>query len=65
MNNWISVEDDLPELFYHVLATDGKNVGIAAYQGDDEWFDCSDSFDEYLPKITYWIPLPEVPRSVK
>ena len=68
--NWISVKDNLPELFYHVLATDGNNIGIAAYQGEneegnDEWIDCGDSFDNYLPEITHWMPLPELPKKEK
>ena len=65
---WISVEERLPEQFICVFATDGEDVGIAAFQGfiDDYpvWSNAwnleyiEDQYDEDFLQVTHWMPLP-------
>ena len=51
MNNWISVEDKLPELSDDVWATNGSEVGIGFSSGlDDKNHWC----DFYFP-VTHWM----------
>lgn len=53
MDNWISVEDRLPQTAGDVLAYDGQ-CWVASYSDCDGWH----------PKgMTHWQPLPEPPRS--
>jgi hypothetical protein len=65
---WIRVADRLPEQFICVFATDGEDIGIAAFQGfiDDypvwsnEWNleYIEDQYDEDFLQVTHWMPLP-------
>lgn len=66
MNNWISVEERLPELWGPwVLVTDGKGVGI----GKTIESDCGNiylsetgSIILETADITHWMPLPDPPK---
>ena len=72
---WISVEERLPEQFICVFATDGEDVGIAAFQGfiDDYpvWSNAwnleyiEDQYDEDFLQVTHWMPLPAPPKGVE
>ena len=59
MSEWISVEDDLPELYRDVLVFNGLEV-------DKDYLDaCPDSGIEYFKNnddnVTHWMPLPSNP----
>ena len=72
---WISVDERLPEQFICVFATDGEDVGIAAFQGfiDDYpvWSNAwnleyiEDQYDEDFLQVTHWMPLPAPPKGVE
>lgn len=72
---WISVEERLPEQFICVFATDGEDVGIAAFQGFIEdypvWSNAwnleyiEDQYDEDFLQVKHWMPLPEAPKEVE
>ena len=74
-STWISVEDDLPcnhdELIHfgftnNVLVIDDKQNTFIAFMKkykDNEWiWDSTDNF-VFLPLITHWIPMPELPKE--
>ena len=55
---WISVEDRLPEQYSGVIVFDGDCVGEAEYDGKRfHW-----SADEDIAFATHWMPLPEPPK---
>lgn len=64
---WISVKDELPELFKNVLGVveydfDGKHYKhhrIVYHAGSGRWEPLSRQSD----KITYWMPLPDIPEE--
>lgn len=66
---WISVDERLPDCGAWVLATNGKWTGVAAYftdvvDADEHWQDERREFIEMLgPKVSHWMPLPEAPAS--
>ena len=71
---WISVEDRLPELIpcsagtgyseAAVVLTSGKKAMIAIWDGVD--FICAASYwDAEGEQITHWMPLPELPEEDK
>ena len=72
---WTCVEERLPEQFVCVFATDGEDVGIAAFQGfiDDYpvWSNAwnleyiEDQYDEDFLPVTHWMPLPTPPKEVE
>lgn len=54
--NWISVEDELPEVFKQVMtAKTGRLLGI------DERLK-SGGFSFWDDEVTHWMPLPEPPQ---
>lgn len=68
-NNWISVKDRLPEDDKDVLVYNSrsKEIIMASYNSNyDEWDNLYNYYD-YLPvdEITYWQPLPELPKVEK
>ena len=65
--DWISVKDELPENYEHVLCYSNKNGGyffigyLAKYGGgEDVW--CKDGL-MHCADVLYWCPL-EVPKGV-
>jgi len=75
MNQWISVEDDLPEVGERALCIlNGEQIVL---QLKKEWPSFEDSFkaflywhepfDEYMQiewhEVTYWMPLPKPPTQ--
>ena len=54
-NEWVSVEDRLPEPTYCVLVyTTDYSIEVDALDSDGEWM----SFE-----VTHWMPLPEPPKE--
>jgi hypothetical protein len=76
MNDWINVEDRLPELKDDsVLGYFADNGSIETIHIEDYFKDITDGFDEkgkqlytkwYLhQRVTYWMPLPPPPEALK
>lgn len=66
VNEWISVEERLPEPNKLVLCiwlkSDGDSrYGFATYQRDDIWY----VSNEGMPCVTHWMPLPKPPKEVE
>ena len=65
-NEWVSVEDTVPDPGERVLATDGTFVGEAYRTSANSWYrhtgfpwrDCLQSI------VTHWMPLPKPPKEV-
>lgn len=57
-NGWISVDDELPELFKDVLCFCDGDYEIASYDGD-EFYDA----EERCVICTHWQYLPQAPTS--
>lgn len=62
MGEWIKCSEQMPVPFSNVLVTDGEEVEIKWWDGDDwdSWTErnsniCSDD-------VTHWMPLPEPPE---
>ena len=59
---WISVDERLPEPKKLVLCIwelcDERTYGFARYQREDVWY----VSNEGMPRVTHWMPLPEVPK---
>lgn len=54
---WISVEDELPELYdVYLVATVGNTIEMALY-------DINGWHNEGLGKVSYWMPLPNPPKK--
>ena len=53
---WISVEDRLPEKWQRVLVNYNGNVCISWQNANGTWFEC------WNDKVTHWMPLPEAPK---
>ena len=70
MNNWISIEDQLPPDGQEVLLFFKHRIGesriIVGYSLDNEWNYCaifqSYAFDFFGVKVTHWMELPECPE---
>lgn len=60
-NEWISVEDRLPEFDERVFVTDGFYVGEGYINPSAQWFR-SNGFQR-LSDITHWMPLPAPPEK--
>jgi hypothetical protein len=69
MNDWISINDKLPEFknscfSEDVLITDGSDIYIgslcdnSAIEEPNSWM----AHDHGVDKITHWMPLPELPK---
>lgn len=63
-NEWISVNDRLPEHMLDVLVSNSKDKWVVAgyLNHSNEWYNC---FDESGVSIipTHWMPLPEAPKK--
>jgi hypothetical protein len=67
MNEWISVEDRMPDkgsfvLVYGYLGS-APQICTARYESHDKKFE-TDHFCEanYVDEVTHWMPLPELPK---
>tara|TARA_R110002153_G_scaffold169071_1_gene321879 strand:- start:1877 stop:2170 length:294 start_codon:yes stop_codon:yes gene_type:complete len=76
MNDWINVEDRLPEVKDGSALGYFSNIGSVEMIHIEDYFqDITDGFDEngkqlytkwYLNQtITHWMPLPEPPKELK
>lgn len=60
MNEWISVEDALPDTCtYYLCLTDAGWCNYDVLEWFDGWLDCLDAPTQ---KVTHWMPLPEPPK---
>ena len=55
---WISVIDELPEMYTDVLYFDGQSIGVDFICSDVAWCD----EEVRSNKVTHWMPLPEAPK---
>lgn len=62
-SRWISVTKKLPNAYDLVLATDGEEIGFAAYQQKGNYWLGNEGFDIIYPEVTHWMPLPELPKD--
>lgn len=58
MNEWINVEDRLPQPFVDVLVLRNEKIEID-YHEEDGWF----AHDFKGKRATHWMPLPAVPED--
>ena len=67
---WIPVTERLPEVKCHILVTDGKFVGEAAFFPETKWHknyspamfcDPVEEYENY--RGTHWMPLPKPPKE--
>ena len=68
MNEWISIEDRLPDFYQEVLAFDGENYWLAirtrnAREELFRSFQC-ECCNVYYEGLTHWMPLPEKPHEM-
>lgn len=69
MNDWIDVNDRLPNDNQHIIIyCDGAFVLVAQYR-EDEFYDAVQDGDEYFETVsrcvTHWMPLPEPPLTTQ
>jgi hypothetical protein len=63
MNEWIRVEDRLPDgNGYYLAYGDGPGVTFARYS-NGSWSDTVEAFCGIKFEATHWQPLPEPPRE--
>ena len=55
---WISVDEELPEAYEDVLYFNGQSVGVDFICSDGTWCD----EEVHNKPITHWMPLPEAPK---
>jgi hypothetical protein len=61
MENWIKVEDRLPDNMQDVLMYDKNRGRIIGFYSGDQW---SDDQRDYR-QVTHWMPLPDPPPKPK
>ena len=62
MSNWISVEDELPELKRRVIVSDSGGFGVlSARLSSVGWY--IEGVLDNNANITHWMPLPEPPNT--
>jgi hypothetical protein len=65
VSDWISVDDELPELDFDVLVRCDDDVIISTFRSGytqgDWWFDIERESTAWL--VTHWMPLPEPPKQ--
>lgn len=54
---WISVEERMPEMYEDVLCFNGRSVGIDFICSDGTW---CEEVNRVIP-VTHWMPLPSPP----
>lgn len=60
--NWISVEDELPEVYEPVLAAAGNHFAVVAIRDNFDWYDSKFAGGK-LSGITHWQHFPQPPSS--
>lgn len=68
-NEWISMNDRLPEIGKDVLVYypkwEGTEIQVGHLCVDKLTFDvCGGEFNFSVKKVTHWMPLPEAPRDI-
>uniref|UniRef100_A0AAU8GH38 DUF551 domain-containing protein n=1 Tax=Salmonella phage vB_SEnST11_KE22 TaxID=3161173 RepID=A0AAU8GH38_9CAUD len=58
---WISCADKLPIVGERVLITNGETMWVAYLTSGGYWDD--GDFNSHLTDMTYWQPLPELPKK--
>lgn len=59
MDNWIKVEDRLPDNMQDVLVYDKNRGRIIGFYSDGQWGDDLRNYHQ----VTHWMPLPEAPSG--
>lgn len=63
MNEWISVEDRLPDSEYTVvLGCQSRNSIMGVGRFKDGVFRKGSGAMDYISEVTHWMPLPEPPK---
>jgi hypothetical protein len=64
-DNWISVNDRLPEIDGEYIVSNGSMVGVAYYEniGIEYQFHREDYDSFYHNDVTHWQPLPKPPKE--
>ena len=72
VNQWVSVEDRLPEKFEYVLCYcktttgEGNEFMFGAYHNDTWWLKTCRTYatlEQPQMRVMYWMPLPEPPKG--
>ena len=67
MNEWVSVEDRLPERNLDnaliLISFKGKYLYYVAYFEDGKWYVPNMYGRDCLKDVTHWMPLPEPPKE--
>lgn len=68
VQEWISVDDRQPNNKGCYLLTvkhwfDGEPVVREACWNGKDWFSCDDRRYKITPRVTHWMPLPELPKG--
>ena len=58
---WIKCSERMPEKDEHVMAFIDNRYIWQSYYKQSEWYDCSSNLIEEC--VTYWMPLPQPPKS--
>lgn len=68
VNQWISVNDSVPEARVNVLVTDGIHMMVTWCEYVDSQCLWVNNFYEYanvrFKEVTHWMPLPEFPKNL-
>lgn len=63
-NEWISVEERLPDIGYpSSLISYGENIGHARLVSEDLWRVVASNDAVPMVEVTHWMPLPEPPNT--
>ena len=57
---WVSVEERLPDAIGHYLYYTEKEVGWAFYNSNGQWAACP---NELVASVTHWMPPPKPPQE--
>lgn len=63
--NWVSVEDELPDIVEKVLVYNRGQIFTAWRTNFSKPIGAWDSYDFITDGITHWMPLPEPPQEVQ
>lgn len=64
VQEWISVEDRLPENICPVLVVlEGLNTVFNGWYHDGKWLTVGTGTRQFTQKVTYWMPLPQPPKE--